>query len=643
MDFEKNFKKFIRQFRKPTPFERSYLFRADVKSSLCLSIIVICLEVWMIISAFAIKKVDGEVRDFMWMIQHVGAYFFILLIAIMILIYSILYLNGKMKNKILGSVLKIIFTISSFTFAIYISYIGSDKSGITFAFLTIAIYIITVFIWNPIACFSVTTIAFLAFFMTQIKRGNMTYSMQVNGFTAWLILIISGVNIYIQRKNEAGKEEELRDAYDLLREKNIRDELTGLHNMSYFNHNAETILSNPYTDYSELCFAFMDIENFKNYNEKYGFKKGNEFLVHASKIMSSTFDDSLLARLSDDHFVVLSKYEGLEKKVSFIRELLRDEEESVNLGLKVGFYRPKSSDCQSGLACDYARYACNSIKKKYNKDFVEYDDAMNDELKKKQYVINNIEHAIENKYIKVYYQPVIWAENSKLAGAEALARWEDPEYGMLPPGAFIPVLEEYHLIHKLDLFVMKTVCQDMAALKASHRMVIPVSINLSRLDFDNTDPLAEMEKCIKTYGLDKSSFHVEITESSLSDNDSKFKNALDSFRDNGYSLWLDDFGSGYSGLNVLKDFNFDMMKIDMKFIQHFSSNEKTQLILKTIVELADRIGMKTLTEGVETQEVFDFLKSIGCQRIQGYLFGKPMPKEDFLKNIENGSYDISAL
>ena len=102
---------------------------------------------------------------------------------------------------------------------------------------------------------------------------------------------------------------------------------------------------------------------------------------------------------------------------------------------------------------------------------------MNGELKKKQYVINNIEHAIENKYIKVYYQPVIWAENSKLAGAEALARWEDPEYGMLPPGAFIPVLEEYHLIHKLDLFVMKTVCKDMAELKASHGMVIPVSLN----------------------------------------------------------------------------------------------------------------------------------------------------------------------
>lgn len=132
------------------------------------------------------------------------------------------------------------------------------------------------------------------------------------------------------------------------------------------------------------------------------------------------------------------------------------------------------------------------------------------------------------------------------------------------------------------------------------------------------------------YGIDKELIHIEITESALSDSDSKLKNALESLRSNGYDLWLDDFGSGYSGLNVLKDFNFDMMKIDMKFLQEFTENEKTQPILISIVELANKIGMNTLTEGVETEEAYKFLKSIGCQRLQGCLFGKPMPKEEFL-------------
>ena len=641
MKVSDNFKAYLKRFSRPTPFERNYLFKADVRSGFYLSLIVMGLEIWMIISAIMIKKVDGEVRDIVWFVKHVGAYVSILIIAILNFIYSILYLREKINNKLLGNVLKSVFALASFAFALYISSIGSDKSGITFAFMTMGIYIITIYVWYPMTTLTLCTATFVIFAIIQVNRGNMTYSMQINAFTAYLVLLISGINIYVQRKIEASKEEELWKTYDLLREKNIHDEVTGLHNMSYFNHNAETILKNPYTDYSQLCFAYMDIENFKNFNEKYGFKKGNEFLIQISKVIGATFDDSLLARLSDDHFVVLTRFDGIEKKMAYIREMLREQEESVRLGLKVGLYRPKSADTHSTLACDYARYACNSIKKKYHKDIIEFDDKMSDELKKKQYVINNIERAIENKYIKVFYQPVIWSKNSRLSGSEALARWEDPEYGMLSPGVFIPVLEEYNLIHKLDLFVMETVCQDIAEFREKYGYEIPVSINLSRLDFDVADPIAELERCIQTYGIGKNKIHFEITESALSDNDTKFKDALETIRSKGYSLWLDDFGSGYSGLNVLKDFNFDTMKIDMKFIQRFAENEKTQPILESIVELAKKIGMNTLTEGVETEEVFKFLKSIGCQRIQGYLFGKPMPKEEFTKNIEAGLYAIS--
>ncbi|MBQ3923487.1 MAG: EAL domain-containing protein [Spirochaetales bacterium] len=205
------------------------------------------------------------------------------------------------------------------------------------------------------------------------------------------------------------------------------------------------------------------------------------------------------------------------------------------------------------------------------------------------------------------------------------------------------MLEEYQLIHKLDMYVMEEVCRTIGEAYKNGETVIPISINFSRLDFELSDPVRELNRCIKQYGISKEDIHVEVTESALVDPDQKIKPALNEFRAQGFSLWLDDFGSGYSGLNVLKDFNFDMMKIDMKFLSKFSENKKTQPILSGVVEIAKSIGMQTLTEGVETPEMSEFLRSIGCQRLQGYLFGKPMPREELLAKIQSGEYDVSDL
>ena len=153
--------------------------------------------------------------------------------------------------------------------------------------------------------------------------------------------------------------------------------------------------------------------------------------------------------------------------------------------------------------------------------------------------------------------------------------------------------------------------------------VFPISINFSRLDFELLNLAEELELCMEKYNVDKNLIHVEITESMLGDGNAKLTKSLDKLREKGYSLWLDDFGSGYSGLNVLKDYSFDMMKIDMNFLSKFSENKKSQPILTSIVDLAGKIGMNTLSEGVETEEAYDFLRAIGCQRLQGYLFGKP--------------------
>ncbi|MBR0488048.1 MAG: EAL domain-containing protein, partial [Treponema sp.] len=151
---------------------------------------------------------------------------------------------------------------------------------------------------------------------------------------------------------------------------------------------------------------------------------------------------------------------------------------------------------------------------------------------------------------------------------------------------------------------------------------------------------AELNECIQKYGITKDQIHVEITETALADSGKKIQDAMEQFRKQGYALWLDDFGSGYSGLNVLKDFNFDMMKIDMKFLSKFSENQKTQPILTSIIALAQKIGMQTLTEGVETEDAYKFLKEAGCQRLQGYLFGKPMIRKEFYDKITSGEYEV---
>ena len=403
------------------------------------------------------------------------------------------------------------------------------------------------------------------------------------------------------------------------------------------------MLQNEKINIKDYRFVFMDVENFKNYNEKYGFRVGNNFLRTIGQFIREGFANDIYARFSDDHFIAFAPIEGLMEKLENLKMRIRHEEMSIQLGLKTGLYMPKDRSVQPSIALDHARYACDSIKKHFSKDIREFSDDMDGEFNRKQYIINNIDAAVEKGYIQVYYQPVVWAENSKLCGAEALARWNDPEFGFLPPGAFVPILEEYHLIHKLDMYVMEEVCRELGETYKSGEPIIPISINFSRLDFELSDPVRELNRCIAQYGISKEDIHVEVTESALVDTDQKIKSALSEFRAQGFSLWLDDFGSGYSGLNVLKDYNFDMMKIDMKFLRKFSENQKTRPILSGVVEIAKSIGMQTLTEGVETPEMSDFLRSIGCQRLQGYLFGKPMPREEFIAKIKNGEYDVSNL
>jgi len=250
-------------------------------------------------------------------------------------------------------------------------------------------------------------------------------------------------------------------------------------------------------------------------------------------------------------------------------------------------------------------------------------DSQMNQVDLRSYVVEHIDEAVENGWIVPYYQPVVRTLTGKLCGAEALARWEDPTHGLLMPDAFIPALEEARLIHKLDCTIVRQICRQLHESVKEGVPVVPISFNLSRLDFDLCDIFGVVEDAVHEFEVPRGMLNIEITETVFGTDPSFMANMVGKFHAVGYQVWMDDFGSGYSTLNALKDFDFDELKIDMEFLNRFGDKSKT--ILASVVDMAKKLGIQTLAEGVETEEHRRYLRRIGCEKMQGYLFGKPMP------------------
>ena len=409
-----------------------------------------------------------------------------------------------------------------------------------------------------------------------------------------------------------------------------QDSLTGLANLSHFMEEADALMQQE-ADSGRVAFVFFDVDNFKSFNKKYGFQNGNEFLKGIADLIGQAFPGRLAARLNDDHFAVMDYREGLDGRVNMVLEGVKNLRRSINAELKAGVYVPDSAIYNIALVMDRARMACESIKRAYDQNLRYYDWSLEQGLRLKNHVISDFHTALANKYIKVFYQPEIRTLTRQICGYEALARWQDPVYGMLSPAVFIEVLESVHLIHLLDLYVIKDVCRHLSNKLKNNENPVSVSVNLSRIDFQLADMFEEIEKIREKYGIPSRLLNIEVTESALDSEASLLRTQIDRFRDNGYEVWMDDFGSGYSTLNNLKDYHFDVLKIDMNFLRDFGKKPQTRVILAMIVDLAKELGMHTLAEGVETKEQYDFLRTIGCEKLQGYLFGKPMPLNEAKK------------
>lgn len=390
--------------------------------------------------------------------------------------------------------------------------------------------------------------------------------------------------------------------------------------------------------------VFINLVHFSSFNSSYGLEAGDTLLYQMGQVIRSCFPDAPAAHVGADNFLVLPPRSGIsarmDRVVAEINDLIHDRVIRCKAGVVLFDEDHEPPESLKKLKCrdifDMAKMAADSIREDGNRSWAVYRPSMGRDMVNTAFVLRNFENAMEKGHIHVYYQPITRALTGKVCSVEALARWEDPEKGMIFPGNFIPVLEKMKLIHLLDRYVIESTARIYHRLKKAGYPIIPVSVNLSRVDFDTLKPFDFMEEIIYRYQVPRQFFHIEVTESAMTRDTGVLRNELFRFKKAGYQLWLDDFGSGYSTLNVLKEFPFDLLKIDMAFLRNF--NEESRKIIRSIILMAKNLSIHTLAEGAETKEQVDFLRKSGCEDIQGYFYGKPMSIEEFEKKLGEGVY-----
>ena len=287
--------------------------------------------------------------------------------------------------------------------------------------------------------------------------------------------------------------------------------------------------------------------------------------------------------------------------------------------------------------------ALKRIEYNMNREVEFFSDSSKQTYLQDRYIIENLDRAIKEGWIKLYYHSIFRVETKKIAAFECLARWDDPNKGMIYPNVFINVLLKYHLLYKLDLFMFEQACAEVKTRFDNGLPLVPVSVNFSRQDFDHVDVISEMNRIYDKYNLseycDKSYLVIEITEQDIEAGKETFKEQLVKIKENNYGLWLDDFGSGYSAISSFSQYEFDLMKFDMELVKNLNDKRGVNhILLEEMVILARKLGIHTLIEGAETQEQFDFIKQIGCELVQGYYFTKPEPLDEILDRVKKTGF-----
>lgn len=417
-----------------------------------------------------------------------------------------------------------------------------------------------------------------------------------------------------------------------------KDVLTGGYNRRGFIRITERLL-NEVPDRTKYAVLFFNVKNFKAVNELFGVESGDVVLQNIFRTLThSKLSPVITARVESDHFVCLVENKNLdfEELTSVCDNKFVKDGKCMNLIIRCGIFYVEEKPMKISGMIDRAKLAKRYITDEYVQPYMVYDHSMQVAYIDKAKLAGELQEGIAKEQFKVYYQPVIDTKTGKIASAEALIRWIHPDKGFISPALFIPTLEENGHISELDFYVLKKVWQFINDRCENNKFVVPISVNLSWMDFYDE---IMMEKILKEMDRFRENgrehmTRFEITETSYAAIRENRSGILESLRIKNAKILLDDFGSGFSSFGMLQDYDFDILKIDMSFIRKIGENPKTKSIVHSIIGMAHEIGIKTVAEGVETEEQVSFLRQSGCDYIQGYYYSKPLPEEEFVEFLE---------
>lgn len=459
--------------------------------------------------------------------------------------------------------------------------------------------------------------------VVSVKRGS--------GSEMVVMCFITDVEEEVRERQQRAETSQIL----MLRE---RDQLTSLYNAATFYDKAEhLVVSHPELRYEAVS---VDIEHFKIYNEWHGREAGDEILRALAAGLDAVANrlGGVAGYLGSDDFMLVLPLGSVTEEV--IEQQLKyppfDSEDTIGFQPALGVCAIDTPDVSVVTACDHAMIAMNSVKGSYAKRVAWYRTSMAAEMEAEAKTLLEVKQSLRNREFTLHWQPQCSTRTGRIVGLEALVRWEHPERGLVMPGSFIPVLERNGFIASLDLFVWDEACRHIRSWLDRGGRAIPVSVNISRADLYAIDVVETIEELVTRYGLDRSLLELEITESAYVE-DEKMADAVNRLKELGFTILMDDFGSGYSSLNMLKDINVDILKIDMGFLDREKDPQRGESILEAIVSMARLMDLRVIAEGAETAEQVEFLRSVGCDYAQGYYFHRPMDTETLeeLLTIEN--------
>ena len=474
--------------------------------------------------------------------------------------------------------------------------------------------------------------------------GKDTYAI-IHGIGKWQTMpdgmqlaVITYSNLTLSQENNIQEFE----AYMRRRQDSFyTDGLTGLPNTKYLEDFGEEKIEIIRSEQKIPNVVYVDIYSMQSYNNQYGYQEGDNLIRLTAEVLTRYFPNALVVRDSDDHFILITDIESpekLEKQLYKVNRFIRRRAHGNTSGIRCGVCAIEK-DVALNRTIDRAMRALKRIENDMNRDVEFFSATSNEQYLLDRYIIENFDKAIKNGWIRGFYQAINRVDSHKIAAFEYLARWIDPERGIIGPNAFIPVLIKYHQLYKLDLYMFEQACKEVAIRYENGLPLVPVSINFSRQDFDHVDIVSEMNRLYDKYNMekyvDKSYFIIEITEQDIESGSDAFKEQLIKIKENNYMLWLDDFGSGYSAISSFAQYEFDLIKFDMELVKHLDDKDGVnQILLTGLVGIAKKLGIHTLIEGVETEEHISFVKSINCELAQGYYFYKPLSLDEILQRVK---------